>query len=200
MFIALFMVYAVLITPLSCVLVVAMGSGRQTTGALSVTAWGVRAQLDLALIRREDKHLSIQYQIHKSKKARQGDVQKTAHRVRLTVRTFKRANIARRLLNAATKRRSAEISAVIGLSDAAATAVCYGACDAIGAYLAHFPRVKTSVKADFSQYGVSARARCILRARLGSLLLCAGLAYASYARSKRKLTEGTAWNGTPSAT
>ncbi len=188
MAILLVVLYLLAIAPVQLSVTAAAAPGGQG-GVARLTFWGVGARLFFILAREDDGTLTIRLRTKKGKREGRGDAVKAARKAIALVKTLRRERFSHAIISRALTCSRARGEVVIACGDAAATAIVTGAARTL---LLQLGWRNLRLRPDFSGGSTRAEGECIIGARLGSILICAALAFAAWRKEKSK------WRGIPS--
>lgn len=182
----LIVLYSVLITPVELGVAASVGFGGRPRYAAAVMLWGVRLQLNGSLIR--DENGKLQWTSSFRGKSRQAEAGGLSPVVRQLFRALKNARRSRMLLQKTVRVTDLSLQADVGGLEADQVALLTALLQTLGAVQ---NRLRIETRPVFrGKGGISIR--CIVRARLGTLLAAGLLGAKSYLAAGKK--EAMIWN------
>ena len=181
------MLYSIIITPVQVGAILSM-SHESIHGVIGAAVWGAGIQGQFALQRDEGGQLRLESSFHRKKRMPPKDRRQRAKKITQFLRALLRANYARKLLRKGFHIQCLTGDAFLHLEDASHTAL-------VSALLQAFIGLstKTDIRIHPSFMGPSAlHIKCIIRFRLGILLIACLMGLISYRLSGKK--EETTWN------
>ncbi len=191
------LLYLLLIAPVRVGIVVSFAQGSAPSGMLGVLVWGVGTQVDFAVARDDQGVLNLKFQTANGNKSGESDLSKTIASIARVIKSLRIANISRSVFKASIHLKALQARAVVGLADAAQTALLTGLLQVLAAKWGTRPGVRLRVDANF-RGGSALYTRCIVHMRLGNILLACLLGLSAYLKAGTK--EEQPWSITPSNT
>ena len=183
----LIMLYLILIAPVQGGVILSAGNGP-VHGVIGAAVWGVIIQGRYSLLRDEEGQLRLESSFRRKKRKHPKDRRQRLQKIFQVLRALLRANFARKLLRQGLHLQCLNGDIFLHLDDAAHTALVSSLLQALSGLSA-----KTDIRIHPSFMGPSAlRIKCIVRFRLGILLIACLMGLISYRLSGKK--EETAWN------
>lgn len=175
-------IYVLLITPLRLGVALRFGETEGLRGAAGIMLWGITLQAQARAVRDAQGRLRLETTFRGRMLPGSQDPSGPTQGILRMLKALKRANRARALLKKTVRLHALTLDGSIGLEDAAATALCVAALQALAAVI---PGMRSRLAPRFDGKSLVS-GLCIVDTRLGTLLAVCLLGAVSLALAGKK--------------